>query len=59
MPWHQEEAFRVLLHKIASKATEERLAKAVDLALENDEAGVKYVSGRILKEMKQLKAQYK
>ncbi|KAL4542337.1 hypothetical protein Ndes2526B_g09303 [Nannochloris sp. 'desiccata'] len=59
MPWEKEEAFRVLLHKIATKATPERLAKAAASALENDEAAVKYVSGIILKEMKQLKPTYK
>jgi hypothetical protein len=59
MPWEKEEAFRVLLHKIAIKATPERLAKAAEMALENNEAAVKNVSGIILKEMKQLKPGYK
>jgi hypothetical protein len=59
MPWEKEQAFRVLLHKIATKATTERLAKAADFALENDEAAVKHVSGIIMKDMKQLKPTYK
>jgi hypothetical protein len=57
--WEKEEAFRTLLHKIAAKATSERLATASDLALENDEAAVKHVSGLVLKELKQLKSAYK
>jgi hypothetical protein len=59
MQWRKEEAFRALLHKIAIKATVERLARAADMALEKDEAGVKIVSKLILRELKNLKPAYK
>ena len=59
MPWANESAFRSVLSKIGRKATQERLKKIAELAVADEEYHVKHACAMVLKEMKNLKPQYK
>lgn len=63
MPRENEEAFKevflALLHKIAIKARVDRLTRASDMALANQEAAASIVSKLCLKELKAIKPAYR
>ena len=59
MSWPQEAVFRSLLQKIATKATPPRLERAAQVAVDDEDHAFKHICLLVIKELKQLKPQYK